>query len=529
MKIFFKIFSLFKLQILFISAITLTITLGEILIFYFLAPFLGEGAKTLDYFDVFFPFDTSDYIFLIFITLITFVFILKNVLYFIVPELTRNIGTYFINNIVRDTLVLNARNTESRKEILGSLELVDSLSQVIRSSITVITNLFILLLMLPFGFYILPDGATVIAFILLSAFIILAFISKLVIDQYGEIIAKNIGPRISTFSKIIEANNEIVLNNFEEEFKMDFSNKDSKIRKSGRNNTFISNLPRSFLDYLLLVFIALTLMSSSNGLDISTSLLLAYIIIAQRFMPYIQLSLTNYSRIRAHLKQSEKLFKNFDQIFKLEQNEEKSNLNEKIFSISCHDVEIHFQDKKIINYENYTFTSGINVLTGTSGKGKTVLMDIIAGIIKPTSGKLEFNYKLDSKFLKVHFFKDKVFYLRQSSLFLFEEISKFIENFKIHNDLIFSLGINEFKNTKIQKLSGGQLQRLYISAALSSNKDVILLDEPSNNLNQEWTKVMVNEMTKKISSPIFLVTSHDKFLTEEIKNQKNLESKIFKL
>ena len=92
---------------------------------------------------------------------------------------------------------------------------MDSLSQVIRSSITVITNLFILLLMLPFGFYILPDGATVIAFILLSAFIILAFISKLVIDQYGEIIAKNISPRISTFSKIIEANNEIVLNNFE--------------------------------------------------------------------------------------------------------------------------------------------------------------------------------------------------------------------------------------------------------------------------------------------------------------------------
>ena len=529
MKIFFKIFSLFKFQILFISSITLIIALGEILIFYFLAPFLGDGAKTLDYFDFFFPFDTSDNIFFVFITLISFVFILKNTLYFLVPELTKNIGIYFMKNIVRDTLVLNSRNTESRKEILGSLELVDSLSQVVRSSITVITNLFILLIMLPFGFYILPDGATLIASILLVSFIFLAYFSKIVIDRYGKIIAKNIGPRVSTFSKIIEANNEIVLNDFEEKFSNDYSKKDTKIRISGRNNTYISNFPRSFLDYLLLIFIAFTLMLSSNDLGVSSSLLLAYIIIAQRFMPYVQLCLTNYSRIRSHIKQSEKLFQNFDHLFESKQNLEQPSFAENINSINCDQIKMYFPDKKMINYESFEFKEGINVMTGPTGKGKTVLLDLIAGILKPSSGKIIFNKSHDSKFLNVNFFKDKVFYLRQNNLFLFDEVAEFTTNFRIDDDLSLSLGIEEFKNTKIQKLSGGQLQRLYISAAICSKKDIILLDEPSNNLNQDWIKVMVREIIKNNKSSILILTSHDEFLINEINNQSNSKSRIFKL
>ena len=62
--------------------------------------------------------------------------------------------------------------------------------------------------------------------------------------------AEGIGPRASTFSKIIESNNEIIIGSFKKHFTKLLLDGDMKIRYSQRNNAFLSTIPKSLLDLI---------------------------------------------------------------------------------------------------------------------------------------------------------------------------------------------------------------------------------------------------------------------------------------
>jgi ABC-2 type transport system ATP-binding protein len=137
----------------------------------------------------------------------------------------------------------------------------------------------------------------------------------------------------------------------------------------------------------------------------------------------------------------------------------------------------------------------ITGLVGPNGSGKSTIMRMLCGILKPSQGKIEINnLDLDKNLLAV---QRMLGYLPQQRA-LFPELSIYenmyyfgsiygVLNRKILkeriSDLLKRLELEEEKNKKIEKLSGGFKQRVNIVCSLLHKPDILILDEPTIGLD----------------------------------------------
>ena len=136
--------------------------------------------------------------------------------------------------------------------------------------------------------------------------------------------------------------------------------------------------------------------------------------------------------------------------------------------------------------------SGVSVLFGESGSGKTSVLRCIAGLQKPASSRLEINDRVwqdSSQNLFLPAYQRPVGYVfQQANLFPHLTVSENI-NFGVKRlgrshqpaaltDLIELLGISQLLKRYPVKLSGGEQQRVAIARALALNPEILLLDEP---------------------------------------------------
>lgn len=129
-------------------------------------------------------------------------------------------------------------------------------------------------------------------------------------------------------------------------------------------------------------------------------------------------------------------------------------------------------------------------IIGPSGCGKTTILSIIAGLIKPTSGKILINGQVvnkNSNGLGYMLQKDQLFPWRtiEKNVYLPLEIKKL--NDEEHRDYALSLlkkyGLYEFRKSYPDQLSGGMRQRVALIRTLVSKPQLLLLDEPFSALD----------------------------------------------
>ena len=153
-----------------------------------------------------------------------------------------------------------------------------------------------------------------------------------------------------------------------------------------------------------------------------------------------------------------------------------------------------------------TFTNGINLLIGPTLSGKTTLMRVIAGLVKPTTG----TFKLAGEDLtNVPVQKRSVSFVYQQfinypSLSVFDNIASplRVTNKKQSKEEIAArveematlLGLTPFLKRKPSELSGGQQQRVAIARALARKADIVLLDEPLANLDYKLREQLRAEL-----------------------------------
>lgn len=153
-------------------------------------------------------------------------------------------------------------------------------------------------------------------------------------------------------------------------------------------------------------------------------------------------------------------------------------------------------------------------IVGRNGCGKTTLMQILAGALKPDTGEISFFGNNPLK--KRKFFREYVGYVPQDPPLL-EELSV-KDNLKLWGVLkseyfstinsMFSL--DEIMNMKVEKLSGGMKRRLGIACAIATLPSILLLDEPTTALDLYY-KESIQEWLQKYREMkgIILLTSHD--------------------
>ena len=176
----------------------------------------------------------------------------------------------------------------------------------------------------------------------------------------------------------------------------------------------------------------------------------------------------------------------------------------KKFVLKINKISKIFDEKKILNNISFSLYFGEKIaLIGPNGSGKSTLAKIITGKIKQDEGEIEI-------------FKNfKISYLPQE---INNNIS--VKEYLGENSLVFSeLNKNGFSEEillrKISSLSGGEKTKIFLIKITLENSPIIILDEPTNNLDTDGIKKLKSIINKSKSS--FLIISHDRnFLDETV-------------
>ena len=162
-------------------------------------------------------------------------------------------------------------------------------------------------------------------------------------------------------------------------------------------------------------------------------------------------------------------------------------------SIEVRGVDFGFGERRILTNFSRRFTRGkIYCVVGKNGVGKSTLMNLICGIIRPSRGEIFFD--------GVPLHDVDMIHLRRNLIAVVEQ-KDFIKN---------------------DTASGGERRKASISTALSKSADVLIMDEPDNNLDVAAVDVLIGKICAGKSNRITLIISHDERLT-------NIADEVFSL
>lgn len=148
--------------------------------------------------------------------------------------------------------------------------------------------------------------------------------------------------------------------------------------------------------------------------------------------------------------------------------------------------------------------SGWNVICGPNGIGKTTLLRLLAQELKPDSGRVEHRGRLA--------------FLRQNHELSEAQLKELKEDFsKKMCRLKKSLNLDHLLERHFQELSLGEQKRLCLAFVLSFETEILLLDEPSNHLDQESKALIIEEL--KNFKGLGVLVSHDRQFLSELSAQ----------
>ena len=181
---------------------------------------------------------------------------------------------------------------------------------------------------------------------------------------------------------------------------------------------------------------------------------------------------------------------------------------------------LFFKYNKINVLENINLdikNSDFLAIIGPNGGGKSTLLKLLLGLIKPQKGNIQKSIKTDYiGYVPQNTDLNTDFPITALEVVLMGHIKKQKSLFGYSKDdkacamnSLEKVGMKEFANTKIGDLSGGQRQRVFIARSLCASPKIILLDEPTANIDVKGQRE-IYELLKELNKSIcIVVVSHD--------------------
>ena len=187
--------------------------------------------------------------------------------------------------------------------------------------------------------------------------------------------------------------------------------------------------------------------------------------------------------------------------------------------IQLRDVSIDIDDRDFVG------------IVGPNGGGKTTLLRVILGLLKPYSGSIEYmrngkkvnslsvGYLPQSRDIDTDFpisVGDIVASGMNSPHRLFGGYTK--EQRLMAEETMLTIGIDDMKHRPVKALSGGELQRVLLARALVSRPEVVVLDEPDNFVDDDFETFMYETIRCVNKEAAVVMVSHDRdFVTANAK------------
>ena len=201
----------------------------------------------------------------------------------------------------------------------------------------------------------------------------------------------------------------------------------------------------------------------------------------------------------------------------LELNFETSRIGKKV--IKFDHVSFSYPDKPILSDFNLLIQNKDRIgIVGENGKGKSTLLNLIAGELQADSGKVDIGETirigyfsqtikgLDESKRVINFLQEVADEAKTSSGMV--SIAELLEQFLFPRNM---------HGTLIQKLSGGEKKRLYLLKILLQRPNVLLLDEPTNDLDIA-TLTVLEHFLQGFFGPVIIV-SHDRYFLDKVANK----------
>ncbi len=361
-------------------------------------------------------------------------------------------------------------------------------------------------------------------------YLIISKIASSTLNSNGILVADLSTKVIKTVQESLGGIRDVILDGTQKTFINVFSSNDKNLRDAQATNVFISLSPRYLLEGLSLLVIAIVAysFSISGSLENTVPTLGAIALGAQKVLPHLQGIYSAWSQISAGKATLR------DALFLLDQKVNDSDSLDKDIEftkdISLNNISYSYGDTNheiIIKDFSQVIKKGARVgIIGVTGSGKSTLVDIIMGLLLPTSGSITIDGK-EINIDNMHTWRSQIAHVPQS-IFLIdssiaeniafgvpkndidaERIKEVIKQSQLSN-FIDSLpdGLNTCVGERGIKLSGGQRQRIGIARALYKKASLIIFDEATSSLDTKTEKEIMKAIEELSDHLTLIIVAH---------------------
>ncbi len=204
------------------------------------------------------------------------------------------------------------------------------------------------------------------------------------------------------------------------------------------------------------------------------------------------------------------------------------------YAIEIKGISHKFNDVQAL--DNVTFqveAKSLCALVGPNGAGKSTLIKAITGLIKPDRGNSEVHCSHSHKGHSIGYVPQRHIIPNDFPVSVFEAVSsgrtlgnkKWFRLNKADKEIIShaieSVGLTDYKHTRLDRLSGGQQQRVLIAKAFASEPDLLILDEPTagvDSASQELFRNSLSHIIEEHDTTVLLV-SHELSAVSDLVDQ----------
>lgn len=472
---------------------------------------------------------------LIFITAVIIAAIMRLTFLWASMRLSFSIGANISSNIYERTLsqpyaVHANRNSSEVINVISTK--VNSVIHLTISPLLILINSCIMMIAILMVLIAIEPGVAFIAFTgfgIIYVTIILLTRKQLIRD--GQCIAHESTQVVKLLQEGLGGIRDIIIDGTQEAYCKIFQKADVPLRRAQSNKQIISQSPRFIVEaigMLLIALLAYMLAVQENGLSKVVPILGAFALGAQRLLPVLQQAYSSWSDLRVG---QESLY---DVLELLDQPVPDNKILNSDMIPFCNEIKLNNINFKyssesdwVLNNINLSILKGESIgFIGTTGSGKSTLIDIIMGLLLPNEGTFVIDGISINKF-NCHAWQKHIAHVPQM---IFLSDSSIEENiaFGIPKDEIDSERVRQsakqaqlaelieewpdkyktFVGERGIKLSGGQRQRIGIARALYKQADVIIFDEATSSLDSDTERAVMDSIENLSVNHTVLIIAH---------------------